>query len=167
MKTQAGTERLKKLADIKVLAQELDGREVQVEMRAGTGGRLYGSVTSAIVARELATMTDREIDRRVVSIAEPIREVGIYDIKLTLHPEVEANITVLIYPEGTDPAEMTRPGEGDLEGEAEAAAAEEMAEIEAEAPAEPSAEAPTDPEATEEEAEAPAESSAGPPQKQR
>ena len=100
---------------MKALGELLDGQQVNVEMRAGTSGRLYGSVTNAIVAEQLSELTDREIDRRVVAMAEPIRELGMYDLSVRVHPEVEAQIKVLVYPTGTDPEEF---GEAPEEEEA-------------------------------------------------
>ena len=106
LKRQAEQTRLRTLADMKALGELLDGQQVNVEMRAGTSGRLYGSVTNAIVAEQLSELTDREIDRRVVAMAEPIRELGMYDLSVRVHPEVEAQIKVLVYPTGTDPEEF-------------------------------------------------------------
>ena len=106
LKREADGVRIKSLADMRALGKELDGAQVNVEMRAGTGGHLYGSVTSAIVAERLSELTDREIDRRTVEITEPMRELGMYEISVRVHPEVEAQIKVLVYPTGTDPADF-------------------------------------------------------------
>lgn len=103
--------RLRTVADMRAVAELLEGVEVAVPMRAGTGGKLYGSVTNAIVAKELSLKAGREIDRRAVAIAEPIREVGVYDVSLRLHADVKATVSVIVYPEGADPQEMRRPGE--------------------------------------------------------
>jgi large subunit ribosomal protein L9 len=112
---EAGVVRIKTLSDMKALGEELDGVQVNVEMRAGAGGRLYGSVTNAIVAEQLSEMTDREIDRRTVDIAEPMRELGMFDVTVRVHPEVEAQIKVLVYATGTDPADFegTETEDGD------------------------------------------------------
>ena len=129
--------RVKRLADMKALAEELDGVQVNVEMRAGPGGQLYGSVTNVTVAEELSKLTEREIDRRTIHMAEPIRELGLFGVNARLHPEVEAQIKVLVYELGTEPIlpEEAETGEGD-EGEAEGEAAEvgeDTSEMEGEA----------------------------------
>jgi large subunit ribosomal protein L9 len=95
--------RVSSLRDIKAMAEVLDGAQINIEMRAGSGGRLYGSVTTAMVAEALAAETEREIDRRTIVIEEPIREVGTVELNVQLHPEVTATIKVLVYPTGTDP----------------------------------------------------------------
>ena len=96
----AQVNRVKRLEDMKELAAEFDGAQISVEMRAGSSGRLYGSVTNAIIAQRLAELTEKEIDRRAVELEEPIRELGAYDLTVKLHPEVEAGISVLVYPTG-------------------------------------------------------------------
>ena len=103
LKKEADTTRVKLLTDMSALAEELNGVQVQVEMRAGTGGRLYGSVTNAIVAEQLQDVIGREIDRRLIEIPDPIRELGTFDVSVRLHPEVQAAISVLVYASGTDP----------------------------------------------------------------
>ena len=106
LKQDAEVNRLKTLTDMKALGEQLDGTQVNVEMRAGVSGRLYGSVTSAIVADELAKLAGREMDRRAIDIHESIREIGAYDLPLRLHPEVNAHIRLLVHPAGTDPVEF-------------------------------------------------------------
>jgi large subunit ribosomal protein L9 len=157
---EAETKRLKTLADMKELSEELNGAQVVVEMRAGASGRLYGSVTNMIVADEVAKLTDREIDRRTVQIPEPIRQVGVYEIRIKLHSEVETDISVLVHPAGTDPEEFlaslseeeegdTEAADGAAETDTEAEATEPVAEAEPEVEAEPESE----PEAAPEDAE--------------
>jgi large subunit ribosomal protein L9 len=122
----AEEKRLKTLADMKALGKELDGARVDVEMRAGSSGRLYGSVTNAVVAAELSKMTDREIDRRTIDIPGSIRDIGLHSATIRLHPEVLATISLLVYARGTDPEatllKLQADAEGDDEGEGEAIA---------------------------------------------
>ena len=64
---QAEVDRLRRIEDTKALAAELDGVRVDVEMRAGASGRLFGSVTSQIVSRRALPnhgQGDRPPDRR-------------------------------------------------------------------------------------------------------
>ena len=144
LRKDAETERLKHLSDMGVLAEEIDGAQIAVEMRAGASGRLYGSVNNAIVAAKLSEMTSRDIDRRMVLIDDPIREVGIFDIRLRLHSEVDARINVVVYPTGADPEDTIAAVEAAKAEAEEAAAAVEAGEsaataTEGEAPSEPEA----------------------------
>ena len=132
---QAEKTRLKLLQDMRELSETLNGKRVSVEMRAGASGQLYGSVTNAIIADKLGEMSDREIDRRSIEIAAPIRQLGSFDVTVRLHPEVQAHIDVLVHPTGMDPDEWLKSLEPDAgddesateESEAAVAAAEESA----------------------------------------
>ncbi len=113
----ADSQRLRTLADLKTLAEELNGNQISVEMRAGASGRLYGSVTNAIIAEQLSELMDRELDRRTVELAEPIREVGVFDVHVRLHADVDADVKVVVYPMGSDPESVLSAGEDDEDGE--------------------------------------------------
>lgn len=107
----AGVSRIKLLDDMKQLAEAIEGTQINIEMRAGSSGRLYGSVTNAIIADALSELTDNEIDRRTIEIPEPIRDVGIYDLGVRLHPEVQTTIKVVVHDTGVDPEEMVQAAE--------------------------------------------------------
>ena len=135
LQNQAQVNRVKRLEDMKELAAEFDGSQISVEMRAGSSGRLYGSVTNAIIAERLAELTEKEIDRRTVELDEPIRDLGTYDLTIKLHPEVEAGISVLVYPTGMtaeEYAESLVAAEEAEEDAAEPVEAEAAVEEEAE-----------------------------------
>ena len=137
---QAEKTRLKLLQDMRELSETLNGKRVSVEMRAGASGQLYGSVTNAIIADKLGEMSDREIDRRSIEIASPIRQLGSFDVTVRLHPEVQAHIDVLVHPTGMDPDEWLKslePDAGDDEPAAESAAEGEAVAAEESAAAEP------------------------------
>ncbi len=135
LQNQARITRVKRLEDMRELAAEFNGAQVSVEMRAGSSGRLYGSVTNAIIAERLAELTEKHIDRRAVELDEPIRELGSYDLTIKLHPEVEAGVSVLVYPTGMTPeefAESLNPTEESEQDASEAAETESEEEQEQE-----------------------------------
>jgi large subunit ribosomal protein L9 len=113
-------------------------------MRAGSSGRLYGSVTNTIIADALSEMTASEIERRTVEIDEPIRDLGVYDLAIRLHPEVSASIQVVVYPIGTDPDDMIPSEEDEEAGEEPTAEVGEVAEAVAETTVEASTEGASD-----------------------
>lgn len=105
---QADRTRIKLLQDMRDLSEMLNGSRIDVEMRAGASGQLYGSVTNAIIADKLGELADREIDRRTIEIDSPIRQLGSFDVTVRLHPDVQAHIDVLVYPTGMDPDEWLK-----------------------------------------------------------
>ena len=121
---QAEKNRLRLLQDMRELSETLNGKRIDVEMRAGASGQLYGSVTNAIIADKLSEMADRDIDRRGIEVEEHIRQLGSFDVSVRLHPEVQAQIEVLVYPTGTTAdawlqslEEAEEAADGEVEGE--------------------------------------------------
>lgn len=67
---------------------------VYISARAGEGGRLFGSVTNADVARAVLDQLEEDIDRRNVRMEDAIRSLGTHQVEVKLHEEVNALITV-------------------------------------------------------------------------
>jgi len=76
------------------VAQQLTVKRVSITARAGEGGRLFGSVTATDVTDAVLAQTGIEIDRRKLHLDEPIKSLGVHEITVRLHPEVEATLTV-------------------------------------------------------------------------
>ncbi len=77
------------------LAAELKGKKFTIKVKAGTGGRLFGSVTAADVAAALAE-GGYTVDKKKIVLSSPLREAGSYDVELRLFEGVSAKITVLV-----------------------------------------------------------------------
>ncbi len=88
----------KVLGDAEALAQLVEGTNVVVKVRSGPNGRLYGAVTSTIVAQEISSILEKEFDRRNILLDEPIHELGSFEIKVRVHPELTASINVMVEP---------------------------------------------------------------------
>ena len=121
----AAVTRAHRLDEMKNLAGTLDGSEITIEMRAGANNRLYGSVTGTMVADALAEKTGIPIERRLVQLDDPIREVGTYEVPLRLYAEINASITVIVYATGNDPFEMVAEEEDSSEDNPDQGSAEE------------------------------------------
>jgi large subunit ribosomal protein L9 len=96
---KADTGRVKIMADMQELADSINGSEISIEMRSGSNGRLYGSVNTALIAAELSKTSEREIDRKFISINDPIRELGEFEIPVRLHPEINVSIKLSVVSE--------------------------------------------------------------------
>jgi len=81
------------------IADQLSGRRIEVTARAGEGGRLFGSVTTTDVATAVQTQVGVEIDRRHLSLSEPLKKLGPAEVPLRLHPEVEVALAVEVVAE--------------------------------------------------------------------
>ena len=69
---------------------------IQIQARAGEGGRLFGSVTSSDIAAAVQAQIGIEVDRRHIAMDEPLKELGVSDLVVRLHPEVTATLRVEI-----------------------------------------------------------------------
>jgi len=75
-------------------AQVLAGAVLRLEARAGTAGRLFGSVSAADVAEAARAQKGVELDRHHVVLSEPIKAVGTYEVPVRLFADVDAVLTV-------------------------------------------------------------------------
>ena len=78
------------------LAERLESVSVVLKVRSGPTGRLYGAVTNVIVAQELSTMMEVEFDRRDVQLEDTIHELGTFQARVRLHPELTATVTLVV-----------------------------------------------------------------------
>ena len=85
---------VRSLDDAKETAKRLAALTVQLRVRAGAQGRLFGSVSSSDIAEALRAAGGPELDRRRIEIATPIRTIGSHQVTVRLQPEVEATLDV-------------------------------------------------------------------------
>jgi large subunit ribosomal protein L9 len=76
------------------IAKELVPKVITVAVKAGQGGRLFGSVTAADVAEAVAAQTGIQLDRKQVHLDEPIKTLGEHVVQARLHAEVHFPITL-------------------------------------------------------------------------
>ncbi|HZT64546.1 MAG TPA: 50S ribosomal protein L9 [Acidimicrobiales bacterium] len=77
-----------------VVARQLVPMVIRIPAKAGSEGRLFGSVTAADVAEAVAAQAGTDLDRRRLDLHEPIKSLGVHEVPVKLHPEVEFRITV-------------------------------------------------------------------------
>jgi large subunit ribosomal protein L9 len=77
-----------------VLAGQFEGRTITIKARAGGEGRLFGSVTAVDIAEAVQKQTGADIDRRKLTLDEPLKELGGVDLQVRLHPDVVATVHV-------------------------------------------------------------------------
>jgi large subunit ribosomal protein L9 len=84
------------LDDARDAAGRLASLRVRLETRAGSGGRLFGSVSPSDIAAAVKAAGGPELDRRRIEITNPIKTVGAHQVTVRLHPEVAATLDVEI-----------------------------------------------------------------------
>jgi len=140
-KTQLEARNLEARKEAQAVAGKVEGKSFVVIRQAGETGQLYGSVSTRDIA-ETASSGGVSIERRQVRLDRAIKAIGLHQVMITLHPEVEVPITINVA-RSADEAERQARGE-DLtrpdvrlgeEGLDEAVAAEVDAPQDAEAEA--------------------------------
>jgi large subunit ribosomal protein L9 len=85
---------IRSLDDAREAATRLAGLKVRLQTRAGQGGRLFGSVSTADIAAAVRAAGGPELDRRKIEVANPIKTIGSHRVAVRLHPEVSATLEV-------------------------------------------------------------------------
>ncbi|MCB0646856.1 MAG: 50S ribosomal protein L9 [Saprospiraceae bacterium] len=81
-----------RLDEYKQIAEKLAGQSLKIGVKAGTSGKIFGSVTNVQVARALREQQDLDIERKKIVVSEDIKELGTYTATLKLHKEVSTTI---------------------------------------------------------------------------
>lgn len=128
-KVQLQAQNAETKAEAQKIADKLDGQTFVVIRSASDAGALYGSVTTRDAA-DAATEAGFTLDRKQVVLNHPIKELGMHNVSVVLHPEVDATI-VLNVARSPEEAELQAQGKSiqDLAAEADAAAEFEIAEL--------------------------------------
>jgi len=128
-RAQLEARNLESRKDAEALAGRLDGKTFVVIRSASDAGALYGSVTTRDIA-DAATAGSFSVARSQVRLDRPIKELGLHDIVVILHPEVDVKIVVNVA-RSQDEADLQASGKSiqDLRAEEDAAAEFDIAEL--------------------------------------
>jgi large subunit ribosomal protein L9 len=81
----------KSLDEYKAIANKLNDSLLKIGAKAGTSGKIFGSVTNIQLAQALMDQLEVEVDRKIIEIPE-VKTLGTYTATVNLHPEVESTI---------------------------------------------------------------------------
>lgn len=128
-KAQLEARNLETKKEAESLADKLNGQQFIVIRQASDSGALYGSVTTRDAA-DAATAEGFSVDRAQIALDRPIKDLGLHDVTVSLHPEVDATFTLNVA-RSTEEAELQASGKSiqDLAAEAEAEAEFEISEL--------------------------------------
>ncbi len=92
--------KLKKLeqerSKAEAFARDLSQIQITIPMKVGEEGKLYGSVTPLIIAEYLKQEHNIEIDKKLIILDEPIKSLGIFDVKIKLFQDISTTIKVWV-----------------------------------------------------------------------
>ena len=77
---------------------KLEAAPIDVKVRAGSAGRLFGAVTTTEIAGALTEIAGEEVDRRTIALANPIKSLGAHSVSVRLHDDVSATVALNVIP---------------------------------------------------------------------
>ena len=77
-------------------SKEMENDHVVVSIKAGEGGRTFGSVSSKEIATAYKEQCGKEIDKKKIILPEPIKSFGVYEVAVKLHPKVTGTLKVKV-----------------------------------------------------------------------
>ncbi|MCL4545673.1 MAG: 50S ribosomal protein L9 [Chloroflexi bacterium] len=86
----------KNRADLVALAERLRDVSVTISTKTGTGGRLYGSITSKDIGDALEEQHHLPVDRRMVELDDPIRTIGTHKVRVRIASDLHPEISVVV-----------------------------------------------------------------------
>lgn len=95
-KSAAAFHKNQELKHAKEIAEKIDGTQVVFEAKAGSGGKLFGSITAKDVAEQLKMQQHIEIDKKKIQLADGIKVLGTTNVKIKVYPEVTATLKVVV-----------------------------------------------------------------------
>ena len=84
------------LAAAEQLAKDLEGKKVVIRVRAGEGGRIFGSVSTKEIAETAKEQLNLELDKKKFQLPEPIKALGSYEVPIRLHQKVTGRLLVSV-----------------------------------------------------------------------
>ena len=85
-----------KLDSAKVLAEQIGEMEIVLKIKAGAGGKVFGSVSAKEIAEAVKQQQNLELDKKKLVLSEPIKTLGTHLVKVKLHPQVTAELKVSV-----------------------------------------------------------------------
>lgn len=82
--------------EAKELAQKIEKGSITVAIKTGEGGRTFGSVSTKEIAAALKEQMGYEIDKKKLTLAEPLKNIGTFMVPIKLHPKVTAQLKVQV-----------------------------------------------------------------------
>jgi large subunit ribosomal protein L9 len=92
------TREIHSLADAREAAARLASMTVRLQTRAGSGGRLFGSISTGDIVEAVKQAGGPTLDKRKIEVRNPIKTVGAHQVSVRLHPDVSATLNVEVTP---------------------------------------------------------------------
>lgn len=93
LRAREEAQEMKRLGEYQEMAAKLEGQTLRIGAKAGTSGKIFGSVTAIQVSNALQEQFGLEVDRRKIQLPEDVKELGSYTLTLNLHKQVRPEVS--------------------------------------------------------------------------
>lgn len=83
-------------AEAQEIAAELEAKTIVIKVKTGEGGKLFGSITNKDVSEGIKEQTGRDVDKKKIELANPIKQVGSFTVQIKLHSAVTAEVNLVV-----------------------------------------------------------------------
>jgi len=98
----------KELNEAKDLAEKLDNISLEIKVKAGKEGKLFGSITSKDIAEGILSEYNIELDRKKIDLKEPLKKLGVHSIPINLYRDVAPQIKVNLISDSLSEQELKK-----------------------------------------------------------
>ena len=92
LRSEEAAHEAERISDFKVLAAKLEGQSLRIGAKAGTTGKIFGSVTSVQIMQALKDQMGIDVIRKKIELPEEVKVLGTYTANINFHPEVHATV---------------------------------------------------------------------------
>lgn len=92
LKAEEEAKEAARLEEYKEMAAQLEGKSLEIGVKAGASGKIFGSVTALQISQALADQLNVEVPRKKIELQDDVKEVGDYTATLNLHKDVTTTI---------------------------------------------------------------------------
>ncbi|MDD4541291.1 MAG: 50S ribosomal protein L9 [Eubacteriales bacterium] len=85
----------KLLEEARKISEELSGKNIEMKVKTGSGGRLYGTITAQNIT-DLLQKEGYNLDKRDISLSENVKTVGAYEATIRLHPSISTKLNIVV-----------------------------------------------------------------------
>lgn len=83
-----------KVGEYREMLAKLNGATIPIKVKAGTTGKIFGSVNPIHVVQAIKELYDLDIERKKITLPETIKEIGTYEVSVNLHPDVKGSFYI-------------------------------------------------------------------------
>jgi len=89
----------KEKARAEQIKEQLDGKTIEIKARTGGGDKLFGAVTAREISDVLKQTMQVDVDKKKIDLADPIKHLGQYRVKLKIYPSIQAELNIIVVAE--------------------------------------------------------------------